>query len=53
MDTKIAHGGECPPGYIYDHNKNSPSYGRCISVVKKESGKKKPKVRTKLSDYAR
>lgn len=30
---RIAHGGVCPPGQIYDHNKNSPSYGQCIPIV--------------------
>jgi hypothetical protein len=35
-ETVVAHGGNCPPGYIFDHNKNSPSYGKCISVVAKK-----------------
>jgi hypothetical protein len=39
-NTRIAHGGACPPGKIYDHNKNSPTYGRCISVL--ASKKRKP-----------
>ena len=37
---KITHYGPCPPGQIRDHNKNSPTYGKCISVLAK---KPKPK----------
>lgn len=32
-DERIVHGGVCPPGQIYDHNKNSPTYGQCVSVL--------------------
>jgi len=38
-----AHGGTCPKGYIFDHNKNSPTYGRCIPIVKGTLAKKKYK----------
>ena len=39
---EIAHGGVCPPGQIYDHNKSSPSYGQCIDIVAyKETNAKK------------
>jgi hypothetical protein len=38
---KIAHYGACPPGQIRDHNKSSPTYGKCISVLAKK--KRKPK----------
>jgi hypothetical protein len=30
--VEIAHGGECPPGYIYNHDKNTADYGKCVSV---------------------
>jgi hypothetical protein len=29
----IAHGGACPNGYIFDHNRNNITYGKCISVI--------------------
>ena len=32
-DERIVHGGKCPPGQIFDHNKNSSTYGQCVSVV--------------------
>ena len=38
--VKIAHGGACPPGQIFDHNFKSPTYGKCIPIVAK---RKKPK----------
>ena len=39
---EIAHGGECPPGEIYDHKVGSPSYGQCIPIVayKEDNAKK-------------
>ena len=41
-NEEIAHGGVCPPGQIYDHNKSSPSYGQCIDIVAyKETNAKK------------
>lgn len=31
-NVEIAHGGACPKGYIYDHNKASDTYGTCIPL---------------------
>jgi len=36
----VGHGGVCGPGEIYDHNKNSPTYGQCIPIVRKTPTKK-------------
>lgn len=45
---KYTHYGACPPGQIRDHNKNSKTYGKCISVLAK--GKKPTKKRKPKSD---
>lgn len=53
-DVKIAHGGTCPPGYIFDHNKGSIYYGKCVSVgTGKPAAKAKPKLTRKLGSYVK
>jgi hypothetical protein len=57
-DVVVAHGGTCPNGYIFDHDKSSKTYGKCIwaSLMKpaaKTAGQKKPKVTRKLGSYVK
>lgn len=50
----IAHGGSCPNGYIFDHNKSSITYGKCIWASLMKPAKKPAKEMTrKLSDIVR
>ncbi len=46
-DVVIAHGGTCPDGYIFDHNRGSIYYGKCVSVI---TGKPGAKGTTVLTD---
>lgn len=50
-EVVVAHGGQCPKGFIYDHNKGSTTYGKCVPL---SSGTlaKKPKITKKLGSYA-